>query len=46
MKKAIIVAMLGIVMLPAVASAKTHKDKEHTVVAAKSHPFLKFIVGK
>jgi|HubBroStandDraft_3_1064219.scaffolds.fasta_scaffold203264_2 hypothetical protein len=49
MNKMILAAMLGLMILPSVTFAakqpRQPKD-QHAVVAAKSHPFFKFIFGK
>ena len=49
MNKMILAAMLSVMILPSVTfaakQARPQKD-QHTVVAAKSHPFFKFIFGK
>jgi hypothetical protein len=45
MKKAILVAILGVLILPTLASAKPRPDK-HYVPAAKTHAFLKAIFGR
>ena len=49
MNKMILAAMLGLMLLPNVtfAAKQARPQKEqHSVVAAKSHPFFKFIFGK
>jgi len=45
MKKAILVAILGVLIIPAVASAKPRPEK-HYVPAAKTHPVFKAIFGR
>ncbi len=47
--KMILAAILGLMILPGVAFAakqpRPQKD-QHVVVAAKTHPFFKFLFGK
>jgi hypothetical protein len=48
-KKMILAALLGLMILPSVSFAAKQPRKEkdqHVVVAAKTHPFFKFIFGK
>lgn len=45
LKKNVLVAILGVLILPTLAAAKPRGDR-HTVVAAKTHPFAKFLFGR